>query len=274
LADRFPGFVRGPSRPATIRGQGFEDRAALLVGTLTAGLLVVAEIALLLGGLVPGTVGHTIALLGLLGLGRARWDRPEGRLALALAVIPVMRLASIALPAVIVPEDRWYVLIGIPTFLAIGFAARALALRPASLGLRRTPWRDAAILAAAGAALGLAGFVIGEPDPLPTGISLAEIVVTSIVLVVFGAFLEELLLRGLVQRVAAELVGGRAVIVSAALTGLLYLASLNPRYVVFMVAIAVLFGLVARRTGSIAGPVAGHAVLLWTQLVLWPLVLA
>ena len=274
MADRFPGFVRGASRPATIRAQGFEDRAALLVGTLTAGLLVVAEVALLLGGLVPGTVGHAIALLGLMGLGRARWDRPEGRLALALAVIPVMRLASIALPAVIVPEYLWYVLIGIPTFLVIGFAARALALRPADLGLRRTPWRDAATLAAAGAALGLAGFVIGEPDPLPAGISLAEIVVTSVVLVVFGAFLEELLLRGLVQRVAAELVGGRAVIVSAALTGLLYLASLNPRYVVFMVAIAVLFGLVARRTGSIAGPVAGHAVLLWTQLVLWPLVLA
>ena len=273
MADRFPGFVRGASRPATIRAQGFEDRAALLVGTLAAGLLVVAELALLVGGLVPGTFGHAIALLGLIGLGRVRWDHPEGRLCLALAVVPVLRLASIALPAVIIPEYIWYVMIGIPTFLAIAIAARALALRPADLGIRRTPWREVAILAAASAALGLAGFVIGEPEPLPTGVSVTEIVLTSLALVTCGAFLEELLVRGLVQRVAAELLGGRAVIVSAAITGLLYLASLNLRYVVFMVAIAVLLGVVARRTGSIAGPVAGHAVLLWTQLIVWPLVL-
>jgi membrane protease YdiL (CAAX protease family) len=273
LADRFPGFVRGVSRPATIRAQGFEDRAALIVGTLAASLLVAAELALLLGGLVPGTVGHAIALLGLLALGRARWDHPDGRLALALAVVPVMRLASIALPAVIISVNTWYVMIGLPTFFAIGLAARALALRPGDLGIRRTPWREVAILATAGVALGLAGFVIGEPDPLPAGISLVEIVVISLTLVVFGALLEELLLRGLVQRVASELLGGRAVIVSAALTGLLYLSSLNLRYVVFMVAVALLMGIVARRTGSIAGPVAGHGVLLWTQLVMWPLVL-
>jgi membrane protease YdiL (CAAX protease family) len=273
LADRFLGFVRSASRPATIRARGFEDHAALLVGTLAAGLLLVAELALLLGGLVPGTVAHAIALLGLIGLGRARWDRPEGRLCLALAVVPVLRLASIALPAVILPEYTWYVMIGIPTFLAIGIAARVLALRPADLGIRSTPWREVAVLAVAGVALGLAGFVIGEPAPPPAGISIAEIVLTSLVLVLFGAFLEELLLRGLVQRVAAELLGDRAIIVSAALTGLLYLASLNLRYVVYMVAIAILFGLVARRTGSIAGPVAGHAVLLLTQMLFWPLVL-
>ena len=273
MADRFSGFVRSAPRPDPIRARGFEDRAAVLVGALAAGLLVVAELALLLGGLVPGTLGHGIALLGLIALGLARWDHPEGRLSVALAVVPVLRLASIALPAVIVPEYLWYVLIGIPSFLAVSLAARALELRPADLGIRRAPLRDAAILAAAGAALGLAGFVIGEPDPLPTGISIAEIVLTSLALVVFGALLEELLLRGLVQRVAAELLGSRAVIASAALTGLLYAATLNLRYVVFMVAIAVLLGLVARRTGSIAAPVAGHAVLLWTQLVLWPLVL-
>jgi len=182
-------------------------------------------------------------------------------------------MASIALPAVIMPEYAWYVFIGIPTFLAVGLAARALALRPADLGLRRTPWREVAFLAAVGAALGLAGFVIGAPDPLPPGASLTEILLTLAVLVVFGAVLEELLLRGLVQRVAAELVGGRAIFVSAALTGLLYLPSLNLRYAVLMVAVALLFGLVARRTGSIAGPVAGHALLLATQLVLWPIVL-
>lgn len=273
MADRFPGFVRGVPRPAMIRAQGFEDRAALVVGIFAAALLVAAELALLLGGLVAGTVGHAIALVGLVGLGRARWDHPDGRLALALAVLPVMRLASIALPAVILAENTWYVMIGIPTFLAIGLAARALGLRPADLGIRRTPWREVAILAVAGIALGLAGFVIGEPDPLPAGISSVEIVVTSLTVVVFGALLEELLLRGLVQRTASELLGGRAVLVSAALTGLLYLASLNLRYVVFMVAVALLMGIVARRTGSIAGPVAGHGTLLWTQLVVWPMVL-
>lgn len=273
MAERFSGFLRRGRRVAPIEAAGFEDRAAVLSAGTAAAVLVVAELCLLVGGLVAGAAAWSGALVALLVLAAVRGDRPDGRLAVALAVVPILRLASLALPAIIVPVPFWYVLIAVPAFAAIALAARFLRLRPADLGLRPTSVRDTAVLAAAGVPLGLAAWVIAEADPLPAGTSNVDLVLLSIAVIVFGAFLEELLLRGLVQRVAGELLGDWAVAASVALTGLLYLSSLNLRYVVLMVAVAVLFGIVARRSGSIAATTAGHVVLLWTQAVLWPVVL-
>jgi hypothetical protein len=38
--------------------------------------------------------------------------------------------------------------------------------------------------------------------------------------------------------------------------------------------VAAFFGLVARRSGSIAAPVAGHAALAWMQLIVLPIILS
>ena len=53
----------------------------------------------------------------------------------------------------------------------------------------------------------------------------------------------------------------------------MYSASLNPRYVVFVALVATFFGIVARRSGSIAAPVAGHAALAWVQFIVLPMIL-
>ncbi len=94
-----------------------------------------------------------------------------------------------------------------------------------------------------------------------------------VIVVIFGAAVEEILLRGLIQGVAEELLGSGSIIASTAATGLLYLASGNLRYVILAIGAAALWGLVTRRTRSIAASVAGHGALLWTQLILWPAIL-
>lgn len=258
--------------PALPAGQG--GRIVVIVVALSSLTLVAAEWALLVGGLVAGTLAHGVALLALVGISLVRDGTPEGRLALALVVLPVLRILSIALPARIVPEHLWYLEIGAPVLLAVALAARALQLPAARLGLRPGAARDLLILGVVGAVLGLPAYLIAEPRVLVPDPSPVTLILISVIVVIFGAAVEELLFRGLIQGVAEEFFGAGSVVVSTAATGLLYLASGNLRYVVLAIGAAALFGLVARRTGSIAAPIAGHGALLWTQLVLWPAILS
>ena len=63
MADRFSGFVRRGPRVAAIEARGFEDRASVIVAMTACGLLVAAEAALLLGGLLAGAVASGLALV-------------------------------------------------------------------------------------------------------------------------------------------------------------------------------------------------------------------
>jgi membrane protease YdiL (CAAX protease family) len=96
----------------------------------------------------------------------------------------------------------------------------------------------------------------------------------SAIVIVFVGILEELLFRGLIQSVGTQLISRGGVVLSVAATALMYSASLNLRYVLFITLVAAFFGIIARRSGSIAAPIAGHAALVWVQLVILPILLS
>jgi membrane protease YdiL (CAAX protease family) len=236
-------------------------------------LVVLAEVVFLLAGLVPGLVASILALACLLLVGLLRPGAADGRAAIALSVIPLMRVLGIALPSTVVPTWTWYAEIGVGVLIATLLAARVLHLGAADLGLRRAPAVEIAIAVGIGFVLGLALAVIAESESVLPDRSPVSLLIVTAVIVVGGALSEELLLRGLVQRVAGEIVETGAVAVSTGLTALLYVGSLSVQYVLVMTAFAYVYGSVTRRTGSLMPAIAGHGVLLWSQLVLWPAVL-
>lgn len=248
-------------------------RGELVRAAAWLAVVVVAEVVFLVGGLVPGLVAGVLAVACLLLVGLVRPGTADGRAATALAVVPLMRVLGIALPSVLVPTWIWYAEIGLGVIVATALAARALHLVAADLGLRRASAIDIAVAVAIGFALGLALAVIAGTDSILPDRSPVSLVVVSVVIVVGGALAEELLLRGLVQRIAGEIVPDRAVAVSTGLTALLYVGSLSIQYLLVMTAFAYVYGSVTRRTGSLLPAIACHAALLWSQLVLWPAVL-
>jgi membrane protease YdiL (CAAX protease family) len=259
-----------PSAPAATRFD-LRSRLLALVGTMT---IVVAEWLTVNGELDGAAAGHVIAIALLLAIGVAGPSVAVRRLSIALATLPILRLLSIAVPAVLIPTTAWYIEIGLPSLLAVLLAARALDLRPSDLGLRPMPVRDVLAIGAAGAVLGLPAYLIAAPtSPIDQPAPLSVLTFTVIV-VVFVAFMEELLLRGLIQAVGTELFARAGILVSTAATGLLYAASLNLRYVLFMTLVALLFGVTVRRFGSLAGAVAAHGGLVIVQLVVLPILLS
>ena len=258
--------------PLGRRLQGASYSPAVRLIAAIGSWLVVAEAITLAGGAAAGVFAHAIMLLLLLALSLRLGPGSMQRLTLSVAVLPLVRVLSLALPAAIVPIVYWYLEIGLAGIEGILLVMRRLNLSPADVGLRRTSIAEIATVGAIGAILGLPAYLIGGRVDLGHGGGLVGLAIASAVVVVFVGFFEELLFRGLIQSAGTVLFSRGGVLLSVGATVLMYSASLNPRYIIFVALVATFFGIVARRSGSIVAPVAGHAALALVQLVVLPLV--
>jgi CAAX protease family protein len=236
-------------------------------------LVVTAELVFLVGGLVAGTLAGIGAISVLLVVGTAARGQLGGRAAIALAVVPLLRVLSIAIPSLLVPTWIWYAEIGVPVLVATVLAAAAAGITLRSIGVRPAARSSTIVAAIVGLGLGLIAFALMPPEAVTVSRSPLTIMMAALAIVIGGALAEELLFRGLIQQVADEVTGGFGVLASAALCTLVYLASANLRYTLFMAAVAVALGLVTRQHRSLLPAVACHGVLLVSQLILWPILL-
>jgi membrane protease YdiL (CAAX protease family) len=248
-----------------------DPRAIRLVSGLAASLLA-AEAVTLAAGPAAGVLVQAVLLVALGGLSLWQGAGAAQRLTLSIAVLPLVRILSIAVPAAIIPIVYWYLEIGLAGLEGTLLVMRRLDLTPHDVGLRRAPVAEIMSVGIIGALLGVPAYLIAGPLDLGHGGGIVGLAIASVVVVVFVGFFEELLFRGLIQSAGTALFSRGGVVLSVGLTALMYSASLNPRYIVFAALVATLFGLVARRSGSIAAPIAGHAALALMQLVVLPII--
>jgi membrane protease YdiL (CAAX protease family) len=269
----FGGHADGSAIRARRRPAGFADPNAVRLVAGLAASLVAAEALTFAAGVAVGVLAQAVVLVVLAGLSIRQGPGSAQRLTLAVAVIPLIRILSIALPAAIVPIVYWYLEIGLAGLEGILLVMRRLELTPRDVGLRRAPVAEVASVAVIGAILGIPAYVIAGRLDLGHGGGLVGLAIASAVVIVFVGFFEELLFRGLIQSAGTAVFSRGGVLLSVGATTLMYSASLNPRYTVFAALVATFFGLVARRSGSIAAPIAGHAALALMQLVVLPIIL-
>jgi hypothetical protein len=260
----------GGARAHARRARTSRDIAAI-TGCLA--LVIGAEVIFLVLGLVAGTVAGLLAVAALLIVGALAREHLRGRVAVALAVVPLMRVLSIAIPSLLVPGWLWYAEIGLPVLVATVLAAVAAGIPPPALGVRPAPVAVILVATAIGLGLGLLAYLIVRPDAAPSNWSPITFLAAALAIVIGGALTEELLFRGLILQVADEVTDGHGVLASAAMYTLVYVATGDLRYIVFMAAVAVGLGLLTHRYRSIVPAVACHGLLLWSQLILWPILL-
>lgn len=266
-------------RSAIIRIPRLSDRVVSATGAVSAGYLaglVVAELALVQGGLLAGAICHAILLVTLLAHHIVAPGSTYHSLLLGLALLPLMRLLGLAVPVAEVPYLFWHVMVGIPVALATLLAIRAEDIEPKLMGIgsRFDPAVQVAV-AAVGIPVGLLGWLALRPDPVVVDVGVLPIAVGVIIAVVFVAGLEELVFRGVLQGVALRALGSSAgaVAVSASAYASLFIASLSPPFVVVMLGAALFFGWVVEVTGSLWGVIGAHALLAVGLLIVWPILL-
>lgn len=234
--------------------------------------IVGAEVVAIRVGIVPGTVFTAILIPILLShyvlAGPARY-RP---LLPVLALAPLLRILSVTMPVRDVPQIYWYALVGAPLLVAALLTARLLGLSWAKLGFRTASWPPQVLIALSGLPLSILAFLILRPDPLSAELGLREAIVGSVILIIFTAFLEEFIFRGLLQGVAVGMFGRAGILYSSALFAATYIGSLSLSYVLYMASIGLFFGWGVHRTRSIWGAVIAHSILSVGMVSGWPLV--
>jgi membrane protease YdiL (CAAX protease family) len=262
--------------------------AAVRVPRFTAcvyGLAIVGtEAALVAWGPLAGTVIESVLLVVMLShftlltpevvQGRVS----EGSFALVralpvLALLPLLRVLSLTMPAQQVSQLYWYAMVAGPLLLGIALAVRLLGISAADIGFRRTRRLPQLAIALSGIPLGIAAYELTRPHALVARGDVASLIAGVIILVVGTGFTEEILFRGLVQRATTELFGRLGMPAASALFAAMYVGTLSVRYVAFILALGVFYGWCRQRTHSLWGVSLSHGLLNVLLLIVLPLAL-
>lgn len=222
-----------------------------------------------------GLVLHAYALVACVTLYLTRPADRSRRILPALALVPMGRLLSLTMPLDDVPRWAWYALVGAPLLLGAVLLVWRLRLTwsELQLGWPRRVRNDAGMLAT-GLLLGLLGFLVGAgPVLVSSADGPASALLFAGTLTLFVAVPEELIFRGLLQRLAIDGFGpmGAAVIAIVYVTA--YLTWYSVGVMLVMGLAGAIFMWAIQRGGSLWGAIAGHAALVLGASIVWPALL-
>jgi len=237
-------------------------------------LLVIAEYTVTRNQAI-GMIVHGCILFALLAHGTigaiATGNAPVSRMYTALAIAPLLRILSLCVPLVHFGIMSWFVIVGIPLFVAIFTYIRIRHIDKKSLGLASPDpaalYLEFAIIAAA-IPLGWLEYQMLEPTiAVSPGTSW---IVPIIIFLVCTGFLEELLFRGLLQHTFTAAMEGmgrggggggmRGILAVSAIFGIFHIGN-SWLDCIFAGVVGLMYALVVRRTGSIYGVSISHGLI-------------
>jgi membrane protease YdiL (CAAX protease family) len=237
-----------------------------------SGAIIFAEIAGAAGLVIEGAVLDAALVPILLAHFVAGQRTPYRKLLPVLALVAMLRVLSVAAAVPRLPEVTWYVTVGGALLIAEILATRLVDEPWERLNLAvRRPALDVA-MAAVGLPAGFIGFLLLRPEPLMPYAGPWAVLVGVVSLVIFAAFTEEFLFRGLLQSVAIDAFGiSRLGVAYAGTIGaVMYLGSGSLPYTLAIGVYGLLLGATIVRGGSVWGATASHSLALIGMAFVWP----
>ena len=234
--------------------------------------LTVAEVLTVLVDLRAGMLIHGVILLVVMLLAALSPDRQGIRFLLPLAFPPLIRLLSLSLPLTNFNFIYWYVIIGVPLFIATYLTIRATGLNADMIGLRIS-WREVPfqlLIGLSGLLLGLVEYFILHPEALISKPSWEQILISVLILLVFTGFLEELIFRGVMQASAIQALGQPGLIFVALVFSVLHIGYRSMLDVIFVFTVAIVFGVLVQRYKSLLGVSIAHGLINVSLYLIYP----
>lgn len=193
---------------------------------------------------------------------------------LSLALAPLIRLISLSMPLTNFPFYLWYLIVGAPLFISAFFVARMADFKRKEIGLNLCRWPLQLVLSVIGIGLGLTEYLILRPNPLVPVFDFQHLWFPALILVIFTGLLEEVIFRGLMQRAFLPSLGKwRGLLYVSVLFGVLHLGYQSALDLVFVFAVAMIFGLIVEKTGSLLGVTIAHGLTNVTLFLVFPFVI-
>ena len=244
-----------------------EDKEVILKVALGyLGALAAAEVLTALIEPRGGLVLHGVLLVILLLHTALTWEHPSHGLLLSLAFAPLIRLLSLSLPLAGIPLVYWYSITSVPLFVAAVIALHTLRFSWGGIGVNLRALPVQLLVSLTGLAFGYIEYQILEPEPLARAFTWEQLWIPALILLVSTGFVEEVIFRGVMRRAATETLGRFGPLYVAVLFAVLHVGYKSLLDVLFVFGVALFFGWVVARTGSILGVTLSHGL---TNIVLF-----
>ncbi len=207
-----------------------------------------------------GILSHIIILITLILHSALASEYPYRQLVLSLALVPLVRVMSLSMPLSNIPQIWWYPIIYAPLVVAAVVVMRLTGYKAEDVGLtaKLLPIQLAVMLT--GVLLAVAEYFILSPEPLVSEFTWQEIWLPALLLLICTGFTEEFIFRGVLQRTAVEAFKGWGIVYVSFLFAILHMGFLSWIDVVFVFVVALFFGWVVKRTGSLLGVTLAHGL--------------
>ncbi len=233
-------------------------------------LVTMAELITSLVDLHIGMMFHMgLVLLFVMHGAFGRTDQ-ERRLALAMTVVPFIRLLSLSLPLSSLPQVAWYPMVAVPILLGAWYIARQVGASRRDLGLVRGKLSLQLLLVGGGLGLGALEYAILQPRPMLSEYGPTEVLIGVLSLIIFTGFNEELIFRGFLQALSGPIMIRLGPLYVSLLFGALHIGYLSVLDVAFVTAVGLLFSYLVRWGGSILGVTLIHGLTNSTLFILMP----
>jgi membrane protease YdiL (CAAX protease family) len=237
-------------------------------------LIAVAEITSISIGPAVGLIAHGLLMVALVIHRTISPHEEVQQLTLALLLVPLMRILSLALPLDRLPQMYWYGLIALPLFVAALLVIRQLRLSRRELGARLGNLLIQGMVGAGGLGLGAAAYALLHSAPATDSPMPSPSWLLAPTLVFCGGLIEELIFRGVLQATAVRALGRGAMVYGALVFAALQIGYRSPSYLLLTLGAGLLFAYTARLSGSILGVAIAHGLANITLLFLMPALVA
>ena len=141
----------------------------------------------------------------------------------------------------------------------------------------RLSWRSLPLqllIGITGILLGYVEYLILHPEPLVVEPRWELIWLPVIFLLIFTGLLEEIIFRGMLQKSSQQYIGRWGILYVAILYAIMHLGYSSLFNFLFVFAVAIAFGIIVRKTGSIVGVSLSHGLTNISLYLIFPFILA
>jgi membrane protease YdiL (CAAX protease family) len=197
------------------------------------------------------------------------------RLMLPLALVPLMRIISLALGTVDIPEVWIYLVTYASLFAAAVVVVRILKYSKVEIGFSSQRLGMQLLVGVTGIALAFAAYVVLRPESISIigGLTWQQAWLPALILLLYAGFVEEFVFRGLIQYGAVHTFGGWGIVYVSLLFAVLYIGFIPLTWVAFAFIISLYFGYIVKKTNSILGVGVAHSLLNVALYLVIPLLL-
>ena len=214
-----------------------------------------------------GIVCHIVILVSVLLHSAIASESRLQQLVLSLALVPLVRIISLAMPLSNIPQIWWYPIIYASLLAAAIMVVRILGYRAGDVGLSFRLFPAQVAVALSGLMFGVAEYFILTPEPMIIELTWQEVWLPSLIFLVCTGFVEEFIFRGVLQRTAVGAFEGWGIVYVSLLFATVHLIHYSEVGLTgilidigFVFAVALFFGWVVKKTGSLSGVTLAHGI--------------